>query len=61
MPSTDITLCQDQDCPLKDDCIRFLTKTDSIRQSYFTESPRNGNTCNYYWSEQEVQWKYKEK
>jgi len=45
----DITMCEDKECPMKNKCYRF-TAVPSMRQSYFEESPREGNDCKYKWS-----------
>jgi len=45
----DITMCQDKECPMKNKCYRY-TAVPSMRQSYFAESPREGNECKYKWS-----------
>lgn len=48
----DITKCNDKDCPLKDTCYRYWSESDEYMQSYFTESPRNGDKCEHYWKRQ---------
>ena len=46
----DITMCSDKECPaiLREYCHRATAKADPVRQSYFTESPREGKTCEYF-------------
>ncbi|MDD4070065.1 MAG: hypothetical protein PHF05_06400 [Candidatus Izemoplasmatales bacterium] len=44
----DITMCEDKECPNKDKCYRYLAES-SDYQSYFTETPRVDNECEYYW------------
>jgi hypothetical protein len=44
----DITMCQDEECPRRIDCYRYVAVA-SERQSYFVESPREGDECNYFW------------
>jgi hypothetical protein len=47
---SDITMCQDKDCPKKNNCYRFTAQPDEYLQSYFAASPRNEDgTCKYYW------------
>ena len=36
----DITMCFGKDCPIKNDCIRYVAKPEKY-QSYFEESPYN--------------------
>jgi len=43
----DICLCIDNTCPQKDKCRRFLTKPE-ILDTYFSESPRKGEDCDYF-------------
>lgn len=51
----DITLCQDIDCPTKKECRRSIEHYDALglsipyRQSYFAESPRDGDICEEFW------------
>jgi len=47
----DITKCNDKECPLKDKCYRYWSKADEY-QSYFVESPRDGDKCEHYWERQ---------
>lgn len=44
----DITLCTDQQCPLRQSCMRFVAKPDKY-QSYFMGSPSRGDQCPEYW------------
>ena len=44
----DITMCNDQGCSLRRHCYRAQAQA-SPRQSYFAESPREGDKCNYFW------------
>lgn len=43
----DITMCNDHDCPYKMDCWRFIA-LESKYQSWFTESPRRGHSCEMF-------------
>jgi len=45
---TDITKCNDEDCPQKKKCYRWWSK-EGVWQSYFMESPRKGDECSHYW------------
>ncbi len=45
----DITMCEDDQCPMKKDCYRFTAHVNEFRQSYFTISPREKNDCDYFW------------
>ena len=47
--SHDITKCQDEECPMKSTCYRYMVKADNLFQSYFSESPREDDKCDYYW------------
>lgn len=44
----DITMCNDTACPLARQCYRANAQP-SMRQSYFTESPRTGEECDYFY------------
>lgn len=44
----DITKCRDEECPMKTNCKRYTAPAD-IFQSYFADSPREGNKCEMYW------------
>jgi len=44
----DITKCNDEKCPKRKKCYRYWSNPNSW-QSYFTESPRKGKICDYYW------------
>jgi len=35
----DITMCEGEGCPLRDNCYRFTAKPNPDRQSYFVETP----------------------
>lgn len=50
----DITKCQGQDCPLKNDCYRFTAESNGFRQSYFVKVPvvieeKMGAFCDYFY------------
>ena len=42
----DITMCEGNECPIRDTCKRF-TATPSGRQAYFVETPYDDG-CKYY-------------
>lgn len=50
----DITMCRDQNCPVKEKCYRF-TANPGMMQSYFLDIPgkiEDGKfTCDMYWGE----------
>lgn len=41
----DITMCDDASCPMKEDCYRYRAVPSQFRQSYFLDSPREGDKC----------------
>lgn len=45
----DRCMCLDGLCPMKDTCLRYISKASEI-QSYFLGSPRDegASTCDYY-------------
>lgn len=45
----DITMCNDHNCPQKEDCYRYNAKPSQYSQSYFVSSPREEDKCNYFW------------
>ncbi len=49
----DIAMCNDYSCPDFDDCYRAQAKP-SMRQSYFLDSPREKDGCNYFWPLEET-------
>lgn len=44
----DICKCQDDECPMRVDCRRFTSKGYDYGQSYFLESPRKDQECEYF-------------
>lgn len=48
---SDISMCSGNNCPLKENCYRFLAAPNPYRQSYFTEPPFNKviEDCDYFW------------
>ena len=49
----DITMCEGEGCPLRDNCYRFTAKPNPDRQSYFVETPvsQDGKCCLLYTSD----------
>ena len=48
---SDITKCNNKDCPRKDNCYRYLAKAHEYRQSYFVNPIKDCQEQNYahYW------------
>ena len=44
----DISMCQNQTCPLRDTCYRFKAKPDPYWQAYGGFKPDENGNCNYY-------------
>ena len=44
----DITMCNDYECPQKERCYRFTAEPNPYRQSYFVESPKSMDGCQYF-------------
>lgn len=51
----DITMCKGEGCPIKNHCYRYTTKPSEFMQSYFKESPWDGERCEMVWSNQSQQ------
>ena len=47
---TDITVCVNRTCPLKETCYRYNCPKNEYRQAYFEGKYKNGE-CEYYWKE----------
>jgi hypothetical protein len=45
----DITMCKDNECKNKNTCYRYNAPSNQYYQSYFADSPRKENDCEYYW------------
>lgn len=45
----DISMCNDSICHRHETCYRFKATPDKYAQSYFTETPRYDEECDYYW------------
>lgn len=46
----DITMCRGDNCPLKNDCQRYTTKTGKVNQSYFVDPPYIDDECDMFWA-----------
>ena len=46
---TDITMCNDEKCHLKNICYRFMATPSDHRQSYFLQTPRKDYECDYFY------------
>lgn len=46
----DITKCKGIECPIKENCYRFISK-ESDWQSYLMESPFKDGKCDMFWGE----------
>ena len=51
---TDITKCNDSKCGKKDRCYRWTAPFEELHQSYFLDSPRNGDECDLFWEHHPV-------
>lgn len=53
----DITMCRNEDCPIKESCYRYTATASEYRQSYFFGSPSkivdDKFECEYYWETKE--------
>jgi hypothetical protein len=44
----DITMCDDKECPMKEQCYRYTAKPNEFRQAYFVNSPKKMDGCDYF-------------
>jgi hypothetical protein len=49
----DITMCRDNECKDKVTCYRYNAPANKYYQSYFVNSPRKTDACEYYWDYEE--------
>ncbi len=49
----DIAMCKGTDCPLKNECYRFLATPSEYRQSYFVTPPIEDEKCIEFWNARE--------
>jgi len=47
----DITKCEGTDCPLKENCYRFIATDSEYRQSYFETPPIKDGKCDEFWED----------
>jgi len=47
-------MCHDKKCPMRKDCFRATAEENPHRQSFFSESPRKGKKCDYFWDNTRV-------
>jgi hypothetical protein len=49
----DITMCEGNDCPLKEKCYRFTAIESITHQSYFSSPPYDSKkeNCEYFWED----------
>lgn len=50
----DITMCNGDNCPLKETCYRFTATPDEFRQTYFTDAPYNRGECSYHYKNYKI-------
>lgn len=46
---SDITMCNGEGCPMKNDCYRFRAEPSEFRQSYFGAPPIKDGRCSFFW------------
>lgn len=52
----DICMCTGKDCPFKSTCYRHIAKPSSW-QSWFSEPPIKGDSCDHYWEDEDIKKK----
>ena len=57
---SDITMCRDKTCKIKESCYRYTAKPNEYRQAYFMQSPRTTAGCVYFWENYEAKEKSNE-
>jgi len=45
----DGTMCEDIQCPVKFKCYRHTAPWNEYRQAVYSQSPRQGDTCEMFW------------
>lgn len=45
----DISMCQNEECPLRESCYRYLATPFIPRQAYADFKPNDKGECSYYW------------
>jgi hypothetical protein len=49
----DISMCQNEECPLKKKCYRFTAKPSPLLQTYAYFKPDEDGKCEYFWNNKE--------
>lgn len=52
----DISLCVNDNCPLRQDCLRFNADPDSLWQSYGDFEPDDEGNCDFYIKMPDLVW-----
>jgi hypothetical protein len=50
----DISMCQNQLCPLRETCYRFTATPDTPYQCYAVFKPDENGECDYYWPDEKI-------
>ncbi len=50
----DIAMCQNQTCPLANQCYRFTATPSEMAQAYVTFSPNSDGNCEHFWPTDEI-------
>ena len=45
----DISMCANEECPLKEKCYRYTSEPDKYLQSYGDFKPDENGECEYFW------------
>jgi len=49
----DISMCQNEECPLKKKCYRFTATPSPLLQTYAYFKPDEDGKCEYFWNNKE--------
>ncbi len=47
--SPDITMCNNEECPLKDTCYRHEAEPNEMQSFFVDVKPNKKGECEYYW------------
>ena len=47
--SPDITKCMNEECPKKEKCFRYTSKSDEMQSFFVDVKPNEKGECEYYW------------
>lgn len=50
----DITMCEGDGCPKREQCWRYTAEPSLYRQAYFIASPVKDGACEYFWKDETV-------